>query len=225
MGLLAQISRLLLGPAAEIEAQAAAQRAQLLPLPATVPLGEETVTLRRLERGDSDAILGFARGLAPHDLLFLRRDITEPDEVEAWLEDIEAGYAISIGAFDAVGLAGYATVNRDRMTWTAHVAELRVLTASRMRGKGLGWLLTEQAFAIAREMGIRKMMAQMTTDQEAAIAVFRRMGFEPEAVLRNQVLDREGRLHDLQIMSLDVDAFRAKVNLARASVESHLLET
>ncbi|MDA1002088.1 MAG: GNAT family protein [Chloroflexi bacterium] len=225
MGLLAQISRLLLGPAAEIEAQAAAQRAQLLTLPAIVPIGPGTITLRRLQRGDGDAILEFARALAPHDLLFLRRDITQPDQVDDWINEIEEGYAISVGAFDAVGLAGYATVSRDHMTWTAHVAELRVLAATRMRGKGLGWLLTEQAFAIAREMGIRKMMAQMTTDQVAAVAVFKRMGFEPEAVLRNQVLDRDGRLHDLQIMSLDVDAFRAKVNLARASVESHLLET
>lgn len=225
MGLLAQLSRLLLGPAAEIEAQAAAQRAQLLPLPVTMTVGELQVTLRRLERADREAILEFARALAPHDLLFLRRDITQPDQVDAWLQDIEEGYATSVGAFDGGGLAGYSTVGRDRMTWAAHVAEVRVLVAERARGQGLGWLLTEQAFAIAREMGIRKIMAQMTTDQRAAIAVFRRMGFEPEAVLRNQVLDRDGRLHDLKIMSLDVDAFRARVNLARASVESHMLET
>jgi len=225
MGLLTQLSRLLLGPAAEIEAQAAAQRAELLPLPTTMTLGGEELTIRRLERVDRESILAFARALAPHDLLFLRRDITQPDQVDAWLDDIEQGYTISIGAFDAGGLAGYSTVGRDHMTWTAHVAELRVLLAQRVRGKGLGRLLTEQAFAIAREIGIRKMMAQMTTDQLAAIAVFRRMGFEPEAVLRNQVLDRDGRLHDLQIMSLDVDAFRAKVYLARASVESHMLET
>jgi RimJ/RimL family protein N-acetyltransferase len=225
MGLLAQISRLLLGPAAEIEAQAAAQRAQLLPLPMTMTIGDAEVILRRLERADRDAILEFARALAPHDLLFLRRDITQPDQVDSWIDEIEAGYSISVGAFDQQGLAGYSTVGRDRMTWTAHVAELRVLVAERGRGHGIGWLLTEQAFAIAREMGIRKMMAQMTTDQRAAVAVFRRMGFEAEAVLRNQVLDRDGVLHDLQIMSLDVDAFRAKVNLARASVESHMLET
>jgi RimJ/RimL family protein N-acetyltransferase len=188
-------------------------------------VGEAQVTLRRLERADRDAILEFARALAPHDLLFLRRDITQPDQIDAWMEDIEDGYATSVGAFDSAGLAGYSTVNRDRMTWTAHVAESRVLVAERARGQGLGRLLTEQGFAIAREMGIRKMVAQMTTDQLAAIAVFRRMGFEPEAVLRNQVLDRDGTLHDLKIMSLDVDAFRAKVNLARASVESHMLET
>lgn len=225
MGLLMRISKLLLGPAAEIEAQAAAQRAELLPLPTTLTVGVGEITLRRLVRTDREAIIAFARALAPHDLLFLRRDITQPDQVDAWIDDIEEGYAISVGGFDVTGLAGYATVSRDRMTWTAHVAELRVLVAERMRGEGLGRLLTEQAFAIARDLGIRKIMAQMTTDQQAAISVFRRMGFEPEAVLRNQVLDREGRLHDLQIMSLDVDAFRAKVNLARASAESHLLET
>ncbi len=68
------------------------------------------------------------------------------------------------------------------MTWTRHVAELRVLVAPEMRGLGLGRLLTEQGFAIARERGVRKMIAQMTTDQEAAVHAFERMGFEREAV-------------------------------------------
>lgn len=88
-----------------------------------------------------------------------------------------------------------------------------------MRGLGLGRLLTEQGFAIARERGVRKMIAQMTTDQEAAVHAFERMGFEREAVLRGQVMDREGALHDLQIMGLNVQEFRAKLDLARAQAE------
>ena len=120
-------------------------------------------------------------------------------------------------------LLGYASVASDRLSWTRHVAELRILIAPRMRGKRLGRLLTEQAFALAKERDVKKMMAQMTTDQEAAIKVFSRMGFQKEARLRNQVIDRDGGLHDLQIMSLDVEEFQAKIDVMLLSAQSEFL--
>jgi RimJ/RimL family protein N-acetyltransferase len=45
------------------------------------------------------------------------------------------------------------------------------------------------------------------------------MGFEREARLRNQLVDRDGQFHDLQIMSLDVDEFRARVDLMAISAQ------
>ncbi len=224
MGLRRWFARILVGPAAELDAQAAAQRAEMLSFPARISLGDAELTIRSLEPGDRAAILDFARSLPQHDLLFLRRDITQPDQVDAWLRDVREGHYASILALSDGAVVGYATVASDRMSWTRHVAELRVAVAQPMRGSGLGRLLTEQAFGIARERGIRKMMAQMTTDQRAAIAVFRRMGFALEAVLRNQVMDRDGHLHDLQIMSLDVDVFRAKLALAQLEVEARIHE-
>jgi hypothetical protein len=46
------------------------------------------------------------------------------------------------------------------------------------------------------------------------MSVFSSMGFDPEARLSNHVMDRDGALHDLQLMSLDVDAFQAKLEAA-----------
>ena len=68
-----------------------------------------------------------------------------------------------------------------------------------MRGQGLGRLLTTEAFRIASEMGVEKMVAQMTTDQRTAIAVFQNLGFENEAVLHQHVKDRDGKNYDLLI--------------------------
>ena len=45
-------------------------------------------------------ILAFARALPEHDLLFLRRDITQPDQVDAWLRDTTAGNATTVLAVD-----------------------------------------------------------------------------------------------------------------------------
>lgn len=195
----------------ELVQQATAQPMAPIPLPRDVTLGALQITLRRMEQGDGPMIVQFARALPPHDLMFLRRDITDPEQVEAWLRDAAAGLSETVLALHEGQLVGYATAVADGLNWTRHVRELRVVVAPQMRGRRLGRLLTEQAFATARAQGVQKMMAQMTTDQENAVLVFESLGFEREAVLRNHVMDRDGGLHDLQIMSLDIDAFRAKL--------------
>ncbi len=103
-------------------------------------------------------------------------------------------------------LVGYAAVVSKGLNWTRHLGELRIVVSPSMRGKGTGRLFTKQAFAMAKQRGVKKMMGQMTTDQQSATAVFER-----EAVLKRHVMDHDGAVHDLQIMSLDVDAFQAKL--------------
>ena len=223
MGVLQGIGRVLGGHGWRVADQAAAQAAQQLEYPAKLNLDGAEITLSLLEAADKDAMLTFARALPVHDMLFLRRDITEPEVVDAWLRDIADGYNTTVIATLEGEIVGYAGVNSDRMSWTRHVAELRVLVSESMRGKRLGRLLTEQAFAIARELGVKKMMAQMTTDQRAAISVFSRMGFQREARLRNQVMDRDSGMHDLQIMSLDVDEFQAKIDVMLLSAQSEFM--
>lgn len=168
-----------------------------------------TVTLRLMTRDDRDAVLAFARALPEHDLLFLRRDITQPEAVDDWIAEIERGEILTILALAEGKVVGYATIHRNMLRWAAHVAELRVTVAEAWRGKGLGRLLTQEAFANALGLGIEKMLAQMTLDQKGAIATFEGLGFRPEALLRDQVKDRDGKKHDLLVLSHDVARFEA----------------
>ena len=180
--------------------------------PVTHPLAGIEVTLRYMRPQDRGAMLAFARTLPEHDLLFLRRDITEESAVDDWLQDIAHGEVTTIVAAEGEKLIGYATIHRSTLRWSAHVAELRVMVAESMRGKGLGRLLTQEAFANALSQGIAKMVAQMTLDQKGAIATFEGIGFRPEALLRDQVKDRAGNTHDLLVLSHEVAKFEAALN-------------
>ncbi|GIW13231.1 MAG: N-acetyltransferase [Tepidiforma sp.] len=177
--------------------------------PARHQVGGREVTLRLMGPGDREAVLAFARRLPEHDLLFLRRDITQADAVDDWIAEIERGEIVTVLAESDGEVVGYGTIHRNTLRWTAHVAELRVLVAEAWRGKGLGRLLTQEAFANALGLGIEKMIAQMTLDQKGAIATFEGLGFRPEALLRDQVKDREGNTHDLLVLSHDVARFEA----------------
>jgi L-amino acid N-acyltransferase YncA len=170
------------------------------------------VTLRYMTPADREAALAFARALPAHDILFLRRDITQPEAIDIWLNGIERGRITSVLAERQGVVEGYATVDRGELSWSPHVAELRVLVSAGMRGKGLGRVLTQEAFAIALGLGIEKIIAQMTVDQKGAIAVFEGMGFKPEALLRDHVKDREGNKYDLLILAHEVAKFQSQMD-------------
>lgn len=172
--------------------------------PKTVDCGGTVITLRTLTAEDQAALRRFADGLPVHDLLFLARDIQHPKVMVAWLESIQDGDIVSLVALDGDEVVGSTAVVRDPLGWSPHVAEIRLVVAEDMRGKGLGRVLLQHCFADAVDAGAEKVVARMTPDQRGAIALFEEMGFRGEALLRDHVRDRAGQLHDLAILSLDV---------------------
>ena len=166
--------------------------------------GNRKATLRLMEASDRDPILDFARALPPDDLLFLRKDITDPKVVDEWVRDVEAGRTITVLA-DADGeLVGYGSLWRDESFWGRHVGEIRLLVRPDYRGQGVGRRLSFDVFAIAKDLGLDKIIARMTPEQRRTRARLERLGFTVDAVLRGFARDRDGKAHDLLVMSSDV---------------------
>ena len=178
------------------------------PYPIQIKLSDGRVaTVRVMEPSDLDRIARFAANLPANDLLFLRTDITNREVVKQWVENIRRGHTFTLLAEVDGDLAAYASVHLDQAMWTRRVGELRLNSSPRYRGLGLGKRLAAEAFDIARSLGLKKITAQMTPDQTAARSAFERLGFQVEAVLTDWVEDRNGRAHDLLIMTYDVAGF------------------
>jgi RimJ/RimL family protein N-acetyltransferase len=165
------------------------------------------LTFRLMEPSDRDEVLRFARALPEEDLMFLRSDITQESTVDNWMAYIKSGRTISLLAETGGKIAGYASIHLNEANWTRHVGEMRVLVGRDHRGLGLGRRLTNEAFALAKDLGLRKVTAQMSTDQRSARQVFEHLGFRPEALLADHVMTRDGQTRDLLIMSYDVAGF------------------
>ena len=177
--------------------------------PREVALKTGSVTFRLMSPADRDAILEFAQMLPHDDLLFLRLNITTPEGVDQWVANIASGRTITVLAEANGKIAGYASVHHNETMWNRHVGEIRVNVVPEYRRAGLGRRLTEEVFKIARDIGLRKITAQMTPDQTGARIVFERLGFSPEALLADYVVDLDGKTRDLLIMSHDVSGFSA----------------
>ncbi|MDB5107610.1 MAG: acetyltransferase family protein [Candidatus Binatus sp.] len=182
------------------------------PYPIQVKLRDgRSATVRVMEPGDVDKILHFATQLPGDDLLFMRTDITDRAVVKAWADNIRNGNTITLLAEVGDELAAYASVHLDSARWTRRVGEIRINASSQFRGVGLGRRLAAEIFDLARSLGLKKITAQMTTDQTAARAAFERLGFQVEAVLTDWVEDRDGRSRDLLVMTYDVAGFSDQV--------------
>ncbi|KHK93544.1 GNAT family N-acetyltransferase [Novosphingobium malaysiense] len=179
--------------------------------PTQLELDGVRVSLRPMEAGDKDAILAFARSLPPHDLLFLQRDIRHDKVVSAWIEQTGPGGSISsLVAIDDKGrMRGCSALVRDRLSWTSHVADIRILVGVDSRSMGLGRLLALHCVDQALAEDVEKLTVQMTPDQEGALRMFEELGFSPEALLRDQVRDAEGATSDIVIMALSLARYSA----------------
>ena len=174
--------------------------------PRTVSCNGSTVELSLMSASDVADLKAFVASLPEHDLLFLSRDITNPKVIEAWIAAISEGRVKSLVARENGAFVGCTAIVMHDLLWSQHVGELRVLVSPALRGKGLGSVLIQECFAQALELQLAKLCVQMTVDQRAAIAGFEAVGFRAEALFRNHVKDRDGKLHDLAVLSHDVSA-------------------
>ena len=182
------------------------------PYPIQVQLRDgRSAPIRVMQPADLDQIVEFAKQLPADDLLFLRTDITDRNVVKQWIDNIKNGHTITLLAEIDGELAAYASVHLDQARWTRRVGEIRIITSPRFRGTGLGKRLAAEVFDLARSLGLKKITAQMTTEQTAARAAFERLGFQVEAILSDWVEDRRGRSRDLLIMTHDVEGFSDRI--------------
>jgi L-amino acid N-acyltransferase YncA len=182
--------------------------------PHSIECAGKQIEIALMTSHDRDAVVAFVATLPAHDLLFVPRDIGRPQVIDAWMRALDGEDVISLIARERDGMVvGCTAIVTDNLSWSSHVGQLRVLVSPASRGTGLGRALIEACFAQALERGLKKLVAQMTTDQGAAIAVFEALSFRAEALLHRQVADRDGNLHDLVVLSHDVDAVATRRQL------------
>jgi len=172
----------------------------------TLELADRTmVTLELLTDNNLDALIKFFQRLPEKDRLYLRSDITDPENVRRRFgnPDYDNMFPV-IGHVDGE-IIGIATIFRASFGWMRNLGEVRICIAPEFQQKGLSTLLVRELFYQALKMNIYKLQAELMDTQKAAIKAFEHLGFKQEAVLPKHVTDIKGVRRDLVIMALDVE--------------------
>ena len=156
--------------------------------------------IRQLRSGDRDALARFLRRVPDADRTFFKEDVDDPAVLDAWLRPGPAR-AIAADGGEVVGSMAVVPLHG----WSSHVGEVRLIVDPDHRGQGIGRALARRAVLEALDAGLQKMVVEVIAVQEPTIAMFRSLGFEPEALLTDHVRDRGGELRDLMLLSHSVE--------------------
>jgi L-amino acid N-acyltransferase YncA len=163
--------------------------------------------IRRLETGDEVALMRFVSQIPEGDRTFFKEEVLDADVVAAW---VRRGEARSLAVENGKVLGTVTVV--PLQDWSSHVGEVRVIVDPAYRRRGIGRALARHAVLEALDLGLEKMVVEVIADQDATIAMFRSLGFEPEALLTDHVRDDDGQLHDLMLLAHSVEASLASLD-------------
>lgn len=159
-----------------------------------------TVAIRPMVNEDAEKLHAFFMRVPREDRLFLRDDVSIRHVIDEWARDLDYGKVLPLVAEVGGNIVGDATLHRRKFGWTSHVGKVRVVIDKDYRGKGLGTAMIEELTHIAKKAGLELLVAELMMDQAAAIAAFKGLGFEKEAVLYNYVRDQAGEERNLILM-------------------------
>ena len=146
---------------------------------------------------DCDDVVAFFAALPVGEHVFFKENIADRQVVQDWLDEARGAWLV---ARIAGAVAGVATV-QPGFGWSAHVGDLRMIVDPGHRSRGVGAALARRALQAAVELGLAKLTVETLAEQQGVIDLFRGLGFVPEALLADQVVDAGGGVHDLIVLS------------------------
>lgn len=166
----------------------------------TVTLRDDrTVTIRALEEGDRDAMVRFGAALPKDDWLYLELDFHNPNTINRLVNAAAAENWRQVVAVTEGQIVGYSNA-RLLPGWKSHVADTHLVVSEGWRRSGLGVVVAQTILDAARGLGVAKVIAEMTDEQRAGRAIFKRLGFHVEGILNDHIRDHHGNYHDMVIM-------------------------
>jgi ribosomal protein S18 acetylase RimI-like enzyme len=171
--------------------------------PKEVILNDGTgVTLRPLRAGDTRALHEMFMRFSEDDRWFLNHDVSDPQRIESWMNDLDVQRLISLVALLRGRVIANAALMMKRYGAKSHIGKIRISVDPEYRERRLGtWMLLD-LHNVAMALGLKRLTMRLVQGRDASIiAAVKRLAFEEVAVLRDYVLDRHGRPHDLVIMT------------------------
>jgi len=144
-----------------------------------------TAIIRNAEPGDAGPLVHLAETVGSEEggWLIADGDWRSVSEERRYLKAIRrhAYAAVLVAELDGV-IVGRLSIGRDSHPASEHVADVGLMVADGFRRRGIGRALMEKAEDWARGVGVRKIELHVFLHNEAALALYDRLGYRQVGV-------------------------------------------
>ena len=158
--------------------------------------------IEELEPSELPRLQAFLQRVPEGERRWFKYDVLDSDVVAGWMRNEDARHLVTVDDNGAV--VAYGSVQPGQ-GWSSHVGELTLIVDPAFRRRGLARPLAQRVLTEALGSGLQKVVVEVVADETSAVRLFVSLGFEPEALLRDHVRDREGHMRDLMILSHPVE--------------------
>lgn len=177
----------------------------LLDFPKSWTLEDGTkVTVRPLVEKDREKLALFFKRIPDRDLRFLKDDVKDMRIIDQWVEHIDYKRVLPLVADLDHRIVADASLHRRKGGWRRHVGGIRVVVDPAFRHRGLAAGLIVELMDIAGMEGLDCLYAEIPADDQPALKAFKGRGFKEVARFERNILDREGKYHDLAVLRVDL---------------------
>ena len=168
--------------------------------PRTIALRDgRNVTIRSLEEHDREALLAFGRSLPQDDWSYRTISKTRrPSRNSPVRTPQRIGGKLwpSLTAWwSATAMSAACPARSD------HVGDIHLSVSVGWRRSGVGTALARAIIDAAQDLGVAKVIVEVMEEQGAGRAIFERLGFAVEGVLRRHMRAHDGQPHTLLILA------------------------
>lgn len=168
------------------------------------------VVLRPMGKNDRRLVGDFFTRLPSSVLQYVRNDVTNPRVLDKWFDHLDYEKVFPLLALIGDRVVADATLHRVAHGWRKHLATIRIVVDPKFHEKGLGTLMVNELVDVAQEFGLEKLMVEFPLKAHGALAMFKKAGFSPRAVIEGLMKDRHGENLDVVIMVMDVAAYAGR---------------
>jgi RimJ/RimL family protein N-acetyltransferase len=161
---------------------------------------DRKVFVRRFTEGDKDSVAEMMASLSEEAVRWGMPPYTRERLERGWWSRMENVTALV--ALDGDRVAGYAGLRKFSHPRRRGSSDYLIYLHQDYHNVGLGTAMTRHIVKLAEQEGLHRIGLSVVADNEIAIRVYEKVGFEVEGVLRDAYFGEDGRYHDEVHMGL-----------------------
>ena len=158
---------------------------------------EREVILRLLKSEDKGPLQNMMAGLS-RDALRWSNPPYDEAKINRWMSGVQTG--LSIVAIFSDRLVGISSIYEFSRPREKGIGGMMIYIHQEFHGVGLGTAMTDEILKLAKERGLHRIGLEVVEDNDAAVALYKKRGFEVEGVLRDAYFGEDGEYHNMLVM-------------------------